>query len=82
MWRNSRVCDNNEFIVINVTNASIIEIDFSNCKYIGSVHKEIKEKSDIQANNEVVDFLILIARIFKKKADKPRIVNFIRSFFT
>lgn len=24
-----------------------IELDFSNCKYIGSVHKEIKEKLDL-----------------------------------
>ena len=25
----------------------LIEIDFSNCKYIGSVHKEIKEKLEL-----------------------------------
>ena len=50
----------------------LIEIDFSNCKYIGSVHKEIKEKLDARW-----DALIGIAQtpIIVKIIFKPQTIS-------
>lgn len=56
----------------------LIEIDFSNCKYIGSVHKEIKEKLELpEWYGENLDALIGIAQtpIIVKIIFKPQTIS-------
>ena len=62
----------------------LIEIDFSNCKYIGSVHKEIKEKLELpEWYGENLDALwdaligitqtpIIVKIIFKPQTISPK----------
>lgn len=60
----------------------LIEIDFSNCKYIGSVHKEIKEKLELpewygENLDALWDALIGIAQtpIIVKIIFKPKTIS-------
>lgn len=60
----------------------LIEIDFSNCKYIGSVHKEIKEKLELpewygENLDALWDALIGIAQtpIIVKTIFKPQTIS-------